>query len=118
MENFIIPKTKNQKHLIKSIEKEVLTVAIGPAGTGKTFCAGMVACKLFITGKIDYIILTRANVPTGRTLGHFPGTVEEKLTPWLMPMLSVLSHGLGQKRMANAMENKNCLLYTSPSPRD
>ena len=58
MENFIIPKTKNQKHLIKSIEKEVLTVAIGPAGTGKTFCAGMVACKLFITGKIDYIILT------------------------------------------------------------
>ena len=93
----VVPKTMNQEYLIDAIEEEVLTVAIGPAGTGKTYIAGMVASKLLLKGKINNIILTRANVPTGRSLGHFPGTIEEKMTPWLAPILSVLNLGLGKE---------------------
>ena len=92
----VIPKTTNQDYLMRSVENKVLTIATGPAGTGKTYCAGMIAAKLLLKGKINSIVLTRANVPTGRSLGHFPGTVEEKMAPWLAPIINVLKEGLGK----------------------
>ena len=93
---YITPKNQNQDYLMRSIEQKVLTVATGPAGTGKTYCAGMIACKLLLKGEVNNLVLTRANVPTGRSLGHFPGTVEDKMTPWLAPLVNVLKEGLGK----------------------
>ena len=94
----IQPKNEKQNFLLESIEHNPMTVCIGPAGTGKTFCAGMKCAQLFLKGKHDKIILSRANVPTGKSLGYFPGTVQEKMTPWLLPMMDVLTEGLGKGR--------------------
>lgn len=86
----IDPKTDNQAKLIKAIKSHDIVVASGPAGCGKTYVSAAMAAKAYAENTIDKIILSRANVPTGRTLGHFPGTVEDKLTPWLTPALDVL----------------------------
>lgn len=94
----IQPKTYSQQYLLDCIENDILTIAIGPAGTGKTYCSAMKAAQLYLKGGYDKIILTRPNVPTGRSLGHFPGTVEDKMTPWLKPVMSVLEKGLGKGR--------------------
>lgn len=88
-------KTQPQLDLINSITGHTLTVALGCAGTGKTYIAASMAAKYLLDGTHDKVILVRANVPTGGSLGFFPGTVEEKLTPWLQPMLSVMKQNLG-----------------------
>ena len=94
----IQPKTATQSYLLESIENSVMTVCIGPAGTGKTFCSGMKAAQLWLRGGYDRIVLTRPNVATGKSLGYFPGTVEEKMEPWLKPLMEVLKDGLGKGR--------------------
>ena len=94
----VLPKNDKQDRLIRSIKKYPITVTMGCAGTGKTYCSAGTVAKLFqfSPNGYDKIVLTRANVPTGKTLGHFPGTVEEKMTPWLMPMLEVLKKAFGK----------------------
>lgn len=92
------PKTRNQQRLLDAITNFEITVALGPAGTGKTFCSASKVAQMFLKGGYDYIILSRANVPTGRTLGAFPGSVEEKLHPWLLPITSVLENRFGKTK--------------------
>lgn len=92
----IIPKNKKQDILIRSIKCSPITVTIGCAGTGKTYCSTGTVAQLFLKGGYQKIVLTRANVPTGKSLGHFPGDIKEKMTPWLMPMLEVLSKAFGK----------------------
>ena len=94
----IQPLSATQNYLLESIEKSVMTVCIGPAGTGKTYCSGMKAAQLWLRGGYEKIVLTRPNVSTGKSLGYFPGTVEEKMEPWLRPITEVLSTGLGRGR--------------------
>jgi len=91
----IVPKNELQAEFIKALKTKPLVMGIGPAGTGKTYVAGMIAAQMLLKGEIDKIILTRPNVATGKTLGHFPGSVSEKLAPWLAPILNVLKYGLG-----------------------
>ena len=102
----IQPKNPTQQYLLECIENSSITVAIGPAGTGKTYCTGMKISQLFLRGDYYRIVLSRANVPTGRTLGFFPGSVQQKMRPWLMPMTDVLKQGLGKGRF-EFMEQKN-----------
>lgn len=71
-------------------------VTVGPAGTGKTFVTAWHAADLFDQGRINKIVITRPNVPTGRSIGFFPGSLEEKMAPWLAPVISVLKERLGQ----------------------
>lgn len=92
----IIPKNEKQDILIRSIKTYPITVTIGCAGTGKTYCSAGTVAQLFLKGGYKKIVLTRANVPTGKSLGHFPGDIKEKMTPWLMPMLEVLSKAFGK----------------------
>ena len=94
----VLPKNDKQDRLIRSIKEYPITVTMGCAGTGKTYCSAGTVAQLFqfSPNGYDKIVLTRANVPTGKTLGHFPGTVEEKMTPWLMPMLEVLKKAFGK----------------------
>ncbi len=89
------PKTQSQAELFYDLDHMNLVVALGPAGTGKTYTCCMKAASWLSRGKIHQIILTRANVPTGKSLGAVPGTLEEKLTPWMLPMTDVLRKGLG-----------------------
>jgi len=94
----VLPKNDKQDRLINSIKSYPITVTIGCAGTGKTYCSAGTVASLFSKNKLGYdkIVVTRANVPTGKSLGHFPGTIEEKMTPWLMPMLEVFSKAFGK----------------------
>jgi phosphate starvation-inducible PhoH-like protein len=94
----IQPKNATQNYLLESIENNVMTVVVGPAGTGKTYCSGMKTAQLYLKGGYDKIVITRPNVSTGRTLGYFKGDIEEKMAPWLKPITSVLEDGLGKGR--------------------
>jgi phosphate starvation-inducible PhoH-like protein len=91
----IIPKNEKQDILIESIKCSSVVIAMGCAGTGKTFCSAGTVAQLFMKGRYKKIVLTRANVPTGKSLGHFPGDIKEKMTPWLLPMLEVLRKAFG-----------------------
>jgi phosphate starvation-inducible PhoH-like protein len=89
------PKNAKQQKLINAIKQNAINIAIGCAGTGKTYISAMTVANLYMSGNYDKIVLTRANVPTGRSLGFFPGTVIEKLTPWLAPITGVLKKAFG-----------------------
>ena len=95
-EIYYSPKTQSQSELYHDLDSAALMVALGPAGTGKTFTCCMKAAQWLSRGVITKIILTRANVPTGKSLGAIPGTLEEKLEPWMMPMTDVLKEALGK----------------------
>ena len=102
----IQPKNEKQERLLKAIDDHVLTVAVGCAGTGKTYCTGMKVAQLFLKGGYERIVLSRANVPTGRSLGAFPGTVQEKMAPWLAPITNVLREAFGKGHL-EYLENKD-----------
>ena len=95
-EIYYAPKTQSQSELFHGLDSANLMVALGPAGTGKTYTCCVKAASWLSRGAIQKIILTRANVPTGKSLGAVPGTLEEKLAPWLMPMTDVLREALGK----------------------
>ncbi len=97
------PMNEKQNDLIEAIKYNDISIAIGPAGTGKTYITAMTVANLYSKGGYDKIVLTRANVPTGRSLGFFPGTVQEKLAPWLAPITSVLKKALGESRYENLL---------------
>ena len=91
----IQPKNEKQQSLLNAIKKYPITFTIGCAGTGKTYCSTSMIASLYLSGRYDKIILSRTNVPTGRSLGHFPGSVQEKMAPWLLPITSVLESYFG-----------------------
>lgn len=91
----IDPLNERQRDCLADLYASTCVVLMGPAGTGKTFLAASVAAKDLAERRIRKIILSRANVPTGKSLGAFPGTVEEKMAPWLLPITDVLRQHLG-----------------------
>lgn len=91
----LLPKNENQAAYIKALKTSPQVIVTGPAGTGKTYIASTYAASLFKAGKIDKIILTRPNVAAGRSLGFFPGSMEEKMAPWVIPFTDVLQEFLG-----------------------
>ncbi len=86
----IRPKTAGQKRYIDAIKKNTLTFAIGPAGTGKTYLAMAMAVKALKEGSISRLILTRPAVEAGEKLGYLPGTLVEKIDPYLRPLFDAL----------------------------
>lgn len=70
-------------------------IVLGPAGTGKTWIAATYAADHFRNRKIEKIILTRPNVPCGRSLGFFPGTLEDKFAPWAVPVVEAIKERIG-----------------------
>src|SRR5271155_665355 len=70
-------------------------VVLGPAGTGKTWIAATHAADLYRAGQVCKIILTRPNVPCGRSLGFFPGSLEEKFAPWAYPVIEAIKERMG-----------------------
>lgn len=104
--NHIQPKTENQEKLIKAIEQNEIVIVSGPAGVGKTFIVGGLASKFLNLGDVSKIVLTRANVGVGKSIGLLPGTVEEKMSPLLMPILSVLRGRMGDGAYAYNLAKK------------
>jgi phosphate starvation-inducible PhoH-like protein len=86
----IRPKTANQKHYVDAIDENTITFGIGPAGTGKTYLAMAKAVAALQAKKVNRIILTRPAVEAGEKLGFLPGTLTEKIDPYLRPLIDAL----------------------------
>jgi phosphate starvation-inducible PhoH-like protein len=86
----IFAKTNNQRHMIESMDTKQITFAIGPAGTGKTFLAIAYALSQINEGKKQKIILTRPVVEAGESLGYLPGTLNEKINPYVRPLFDAM----------------------------
>jgi phosphate starvation-inducible PhoH-like protein len=88
--NFIYPKSKNQSDYIDAINKYDVVLAIGPAGTGKTYLAMAMAVSWLLEDRVHRVILTRPAVEAGESLGYLPGDLSEKLNPYLRPLYDAL----------------------------
>ncbi|GAA4693538.1 PhoH family protein [Nocardioides nanhaiensis] len=86
----IRPKTLNQKRYVDAIDKHTITFGIGPAGTGKTYLAMAKAVQALQAKSVNRIILTRPAVEAGESLGFLPGTLSEKIDPYLRPLYDAL----------------------------
>ncbi len=86
----IRPKTLNQKTYVDAIDKHTIVFGIGPAGTGKTYLAMAKAVQALQAKKVTRIILTRPAVEAGERLGYLPGTLSEKIDPYLRPLYDAL----------------------------
>jgi phosphate starvation-inducible PhoH-like protein len=93
------PQSENQRVLMKAIDTHNLTVALGPAGTGKTYLAVTAAVEALEEGQIDRIVLSRPAVEAGESLGFLPGDMHEKLAPYLRPLYDALNERIGGKRV-------------------
>ena len=99
-------KTSNQYELSKAVYNNDLVFSIGPAGTGKTYLAVLLACNAFKKNEVKKIILTRPAVEAGESLGFLPGDLKEKVDPYLMPLYDALYEILGEEQV-NRMIEKN-----------
>ncbi|GDX22860.1 phosphate starvation protein PhoH [Actinomycetes bacterium] len=86
----IRPKTANQKKYVDAIDRSTITFGIGPAGTGKTYLAMAKAIQALQSKQVNRIILTRPAVEAGERLGFLPGTLHEKIDPYLRPLFDAL----------------------------
>lgn len=86
----IRPKTLNQKRYVDAIDKHTIVFGIGPAGTGKTYLAMAKAVQALQSKQVNRIILTRPAVEAGERLGFLPGTLYEKIDPYLRPLYDAL----------------------------
>ena len=100
----IKPKTLGQKSYTKAIEKNTVTLGIGPAGTGKTYLAVAMAVRAYKAKEIDRIILTRPAVEAGEKLGFLPGDLQSKVDPYLRPLYDALFDMLGAETTQRYLE--------------
>jgi phosphate starvation-inducible protein PhoH and related proteins len=98
-------RTANQLKLVKSIIKNDMVFALGPAGTGKTYTAMAMAVRALKNKEIKKIVLTRPAVEAGENLGFLPGDLNEKLDPYLMPLFDALRDMIPGEKLSYYMEN-------------
>ncbi|WP_020008453.1 PhoH family protein [Salinicoccus albus] len=97
-------KTTGQRLYIENIRKNDLTFGIGPAGTGKTFLAVVLACQMLRENDVKRIVLTRPAVEAGENLGFLPGDLKEKVDPYLRPLYDGLHTVLGVEQTDRLIE--------------
>lgn len=103
----LVAMNDTQQRYISALQTHNQIIVTGFSGTGKTFIAASHAANLYANRKIDRIIITRPNIAVGKDLGYLPGTLEEKYTPWIMPVLDVLEQQLGKNVVETGMKNGN-----------
>ncbi|MGI8932982.1 PhoH family protein [Leptolyngbya sp. BC1307] len=97
-------KTFRQQQYVKALRTSDLTFCTGPAGTGKTFLAAMVAVKALMNEEYERLILTRPAVEAGERLGFLPGDLQQKVNPYLRPLYDALHELLDPERIPHLME--------------
>lgn len=97
-------KTLHQNQYIKTIQTHDLTFGIGPAGTGKTFLAAVLAVKALLKDEYDRLILTRPAVEAGEKLGFLPGDLQQKVNPFLRPLYDALYEFIEPSKIPELME--------------
>lgn len=97
-------KTIGQKRYVNQIKKQDIVFGIGPAGTGKTYLAVVLAVVALKEGSVKRIVLTRPAVEAGENLGFLPGDLQEKVDPYLRPLYDALNDVLGPEQVAKSLE--------------
>lgn len=107
-DKFTKPKNNSQKgyHNLLNQKSKKIVVATGPAGTGKTLLATEMGVKNFLLGNCEKLIFTRPSVSVDEDLGYLPGTLEEKMAPWVRPIYDILYNFLTQKEITALLEEK------------
>ena len=94
-----------QATYLEALKSSPQVIVLGPAGTGKTWIAATHAADLYRKGQISKIILTRPNVPCGRSLGYFPGSLHDKFAPWTTPLVETIRERMGTAAYDIAVKN-------------
>lgn len=97
-------KTFRQRQYIQAVRTHDLTFCIGPAGTGKTFLAAVLAVQSLLANQYERLILTRPAVEAGEKLGFLPGDLQQKVNPFLRPLYDALHELIEPEKIANLME--------------
>ena len=100
----ITPKTMNQRRYFDAIERHDLVFGIGPAGTGKTYLAVAMAVSALLSKRVSRIVLTRPAVEAGERLGFLPGTLQEKVDPFLRPLYDALYDMIEAEKVEKLLE--------------
>ena len=98
------PKSPNQRRYLEAIEKHDMVFGVGPAGTGKTYLAVAMAISALLNKQVNRIILARPAVEAGERLGFLPGTLQEKIDPYLRPLYDALFDMLDPERVERYLE--------------
>ena len=101
----IKPRSKGQEKLMKAIQDYSLTLAIGPAGTGKTYLAIASAVEALEKGDVERIILSRPAMEAGESLGYLPGDMQEKMAPYLRPLYDAMGDRMGGKKVRQYIDD-------------
>lgn len=101
------PLNDNQKLYLQALSNSDQVIVCGYSGTGKTYIAATYAANLYASHVVDKIVITRPVVSVGKDLGYFPGTLDEKMMPWVAPVLEVLVAQLGKGTVETAIKNGN-----------
>lgn len=96
-------KSPGQQQLMEAVDRKNLVLALGPAGTGKTYIAIAKAVEALEAGRVGRIVLSRPAVEAGESIGFLPGEMEDKLAPYLRPLYDALSDRLSMKRVRALM---------------
>ncbi len=99
-------KTRNQKLLVETVDRNDIVFAIGPAGTGKTYTAVALAVRALKNKLVKKIVLTRPAVEAGENLGFLPGDLKEKIDPYLRPLYDALDDMIPADKLAQFMETR------------
>ncbi|HEX4164895.1 MAG TPA: PhoH family protein [Bryobacteraceae bacterium] len=100
----LAPKTVNQRRYVDAIEHHDLTFGFGPAGTGKTYLAVAMAVSAYLNKRVTRIVLTRPAVEAGEHLGFLPGTLQEKIDPYLRPLYDALFDMIDAEKVEKLLE--------------
>ena len=100
----ITPKSMNQRRYMEAIERNDMVFGIGPAGTGKTYLAVAMAVSALLAKKVNRIILARPAVEAGERLGFLPGTLQEKIDPYLRPLYDALYDMMDPEKVDRYLE--------------
>ena len=92
----LVPRNQKQQDYLQALKTSSQVVVFGPAGTGKTYCVSTYAANQYHLKEIEKIVITRPHVAVGKDIGFLPGTLEEKVAPWALPVLDVLEEHLGK----------------------
>ena len=100
----VTPKSPNQRAYMEAVEKHDMTFAVGPGGTGKTYLAVAMAVSALLTKQVDRIILARPAVEAGERLGFLPGTLQQKIDPYMRPLYDALYDMLDADKLERFLE--------------
>jgi phosphate starvation-inducible PhoH-like protein len=104
IKRMVQPRSVNQKRYVEAMEQADMVFGIGPAGTGKTYLAVAMAASALMAKRVSRIILVRPAVEAGERLGFLPGTLQEKIDPYLRPLYDALYDLLDQERVDKMIE--------------